>query len=162
MALNWGDKADVRDHWLRVLTNEAYLRADGIVHNGAFGGKAIRQPEDRAWSLELSGRLLSLVKDVEAEARAFCGDKMPFVGVMYQSVENLRTDGSAPLPGFPTDVVFTPRDGDDAHADLVGYGPGAEHKFALRDWLQDFIQAVSSTQCNVVEQLRPNTLGGPA
>ncbi|TPK63859.1 hypothetical protein FJ930_26120 [Mesorhizobium sp. B2-4-15] len=162
MALNWGDKADVRDYWLRVLTNEAYLRSDGTVHNGAFGGKAISQPDDRAWSLELSGRLLSLVKDVEAEARAFCGDKMPFIGVLYQSVENLRTDGTSPLPGFPTDIVYTPRAGDNAHADHVAYGPTAEHKFALRDWLQDFIQAVDSTQCNVVEQLRANAPSGAA
>lgn len=162
MAMNWGDRAEIGDYWLRVLTNEAYLRSDGTLHNGAFGGKAIGQPDDRAWSLELSGRLLSLVTDVEAEARAFCGDRMPFVGVMYQSVENLRTDGSAPLPGFPTDVVFTPRDGDGAHADLVAYGPDAEHKFALRDWLQDFIQAVASTQCNVVEQLRAIAPGGAA
>ncbi|WP_214476055.1 hypothetical protein [Mesorhizobium sp. dw_380] len=154
MALNAGDGADAADYWLRVLTNTDYWKADGTLHNAAFGGKAIGQPDARPWSIEFSGRLLSLVKDVEKEAIEFCGDKMPFAGVMYQSVENLRTDGSAAIPSFPTNVIYTPKDSDPAHGDLVAYGPSVEHKYALRDWLQDIIQAVLPDKCNVVEQLR--------
>ena len=158
MAVLPGESAEDADVWMRVLTNSDYIKSDGTVHNSAFSGKrAIAPPADQhPWSLEISGRLLSLVASVESESRAFCSSPMVFAGLIYQTVENLRSNanGSPKSLGCVTDVFYTPKNGDAAHADLVSYGPDVDHKHLLRDWLQDFIQCVPSSRCGVIEALR--------
>jgi hypothetical protein len=104
----------------------------------------------------LSGRLLSFAGNVEAEGKAFCQPPREFAGVMYQTVANLRTGGDAfhkPL-GCRADVVYTPKIHDSAHADLVIYGSNPENKFAVRDWLQEFIQYIKPDRCATIEALR--------
>ena len=155
MGVKAGEPAEVTDTWLRVLTDERYIKSDGTVHNSAFGGRAIAQPQGSGeWTLELSGRLLSLVTDLDSESRAFCAGRT-FAGILYQTVENLRQngDGFFRMTGCRTDVIFTPT-ADPAHADLVAYGPTEESKFLIRDWLQDFIQVVRAEQADLVEGLR--------
>src|SRR5437764_1230812 len=109
MAVESEQPAESTDVWMRVLTSPDYLKkSDGTVHNSAFGGKAIAPPtESRKWTLELSGRLLSLIKDVEAESAAFCAAPLVFVGVIFQTVENLRSDGESEhvSTGCKTDVI---------------------------------------------------------
>jgi hypothetical protein len=75
-----------------------------------------------------------MISDLRPYADAFCGDR--FAGYMFQKVENLRNDDNA------SDVIHTPRVGDNAHADLVAYHLDVENKYVLRDWLQDSIQCV--------------------
>lgn len=158
MAVEPDQPADVSDVWMRVLTSEDYWKkSDGSLHNNAFGGKAIAPPEDkRDWSLELSGRLLSFVVNVRAESEAFCSPPRVFVGLMYQTVENLRSNGESfhRNTGCQTDVIYTPKAYDIAHSDLVAYGPTQENRFLIRDWLQDFIQYVRPDNCDIIEGLR--------
>ena len=73
---------------------------------------------------------------------------------MYQNVENLRSDGS----GFPADVIYTPYAEDNAHSDVAVYNASnKEDIFAVRDWLQDFIQYVKPDQTAAVCALRQAT-----
>jgi hypothetical protein len=152
MPLQPGSPAEDADIWMRILTHPEYLKKDGTVHNSAFSGRrAIAPPaSDAPWSLEMSGRLLSLIQDIQGESEAFCVAPMMFVGLIYQSVENLRSNGS----GCTTDVVYTPKPTDNAHADLVAYADNIDNRNALRDWLQDFIQCVPVTKCAMLEALR--------
>lgn len=142
MALSDGDPADPVDIWHRPLTSSNYWRkADGTLHNRAFTGKAISPPRDgRPWSYEFSGRLLSLVQDAHAESREFCTSRgMEFAGVVFQMVCRLRTIARG---RFPTDVVYTPKSDDTAHADIVFSKTEADDLPELRDWLQSTLIAV--------------------
>jgi hypothetical protein len=153
-----GAPADLTDVWLRVLTSADYWKkSDGTLHNSAFSGSAIAPPTDqRPWTLEMSGRLLSFVRNLEEESITFCTPPRVFAGLMYQTVENLRSGGNSfhVNTGCPTDVIYTPIGGDGAHADLVAYGPTHANRYLIRDWLQEFIQCIRPHDCAVVEQLR--------
>lgn len=158
MPLKEGDLAGSSDVWLRVLTNPDYITKEGKVHNRAFGGKAIAPPTaKKPYSLEFSGRLLSLVKDVEKESADFCKNPpLKYMGVIYQLVEKIRNEGKSEKPGFRTDVVYTPiKDRDEAHADVVAYDLTTENKYLLRDWLQEVIMYVPAGRCDTLEKLRP-------
>src|SRR5262245_41998453 len=87
-----GAPADECDVWLRNITNKNHVRPDGRLHNSAFKGKAIaRQSGGRPWDHELSGRLLSITKQFEAEGQQYCRARsLLFVGVMYALVRTLR------------------------------------------------------------------------
>jgi hypothetical protein len=146
---------------MRVVTSEDYWKKDGTLHNNAFSGGAIAPPTtEKPWTLEMSGRLLSLVKDVARESNAFCTPPRVFAGLMYQTVENLRSAGNSfhVSTGCETDVIYTPIDEaghrDQAHADLVAHRLGRDQRFLIRDWLQDFIQCIRPDQCSVLEPLR--------
>ena len=104
----------------------------------------------------MSGRLLSQVQNLEQESKNFCTPPRVFAGLMYQTVENLRSDGNSfhKNTGCPTDVIYTPNAIDEAHADLVAYGPTHANRYLIRDWLQEFIQCVRAQNCAAVEQLR--------
>lgn len=148
MPLADGDPGEAQDTWLRVISDEKYLKEDGTLSNNAFSGKKVISPPapPRPWSLELSGALLSMIADLRCYADGFCGEK--FAGYMFQKVENLRNEDNA------TDVIYTPRVGDNAHADLVAYQLAAENKYVLRDWLQDSIQCVKPDKLEVIDALR--------
>jgi len=158
MPLYDGDPADPYDVWTRVLTAD-YWRADGTLHNGAFSGKHVitSASEGRPWSHELSGSLLSLVDNLRRESEEFCAKLgKQFHGIMYQTVENLRTDGTGypKQSPFPTDVRYTPLNGKTAHADLVTFKTGQEDRKEIRDWLQEMIQAVRSEKLPAVCSMR--------
>jgi hypothetical protein len=150
MPLTAGEPAEPWDTWLRVITNEKYIKSDGTLHNSAFTGKAISPPDPaKPWALELSGALLSLIGDLRTYGQEFCGDK--FAGFMFQKVENLRNEDR------DTDVIFTPRTeapADPAHSDLVAYRLEFENKAALKDWLQDFIQVARLDKLDGIDALR--------
>jgi hypothetical protein len=155
MPLKPGQPAKAADVWMRVLTNLQHVKKDGKIHNKAFGGKAIAPPtEQKPWSLELSGRLLSLTEDVEKESAAFCVPPLRYAGVMYQYVRTIRNDGTSENPPFLVDVIYTPQSGDQAHADVVTYGPTVEDRYVLRDWLQELVLYAAPGKCDVIEQLR--------
>ena len=144
MPLADGEPARAGDTWLRVITNKKYLKADGTLTNNAFGGKAISPPSiERPWSYEISGALRSLIDDLKAYAENFCGER--FEGFMYQRVEKLRSEEPH------TDVIFTPRRGDPAHADLVVYN--LDDKFAFRDWMQENILCVRANEVDKVDAI---------
>jgi hypothetical protein len=157
MALADGDAAEPGDVWLRAITDEKYLKADGTLHNSAFTGKRVLGPPStpgRSWSLELSGWLLSLIEGLERKCADFCGSR-PFAGIMYRSVEQLRWEAT----GFRTDVIYTPKLDDRAHADFVAFG--AADKFVIRDPLQDILQVVRPDELAAVEALRRQPPGHP-
>jgi hypothetical protein len=154
MALKPGQPAHQADVWMRVVTNAQHVTRAGKVHNKAFSGKAIAPPtEQKPYSLQFSGRLLSLTKDVERESTAFCTPPRQYIGVMYSYVEKIRNDGTSGHPPCAFDVIYTPND-DTAHADVVAYGPTVDNKYVLRDWLQEFILYVRAGRCDVIEKLR--------
>jgi hypothetical protein len=148
MTLADGDPAEAWDTWLRVIADERYFKNDGTLANNAFSGRRVISPPDppRSWSLEISGALLSMIPDLRVYADAFCRDK--FAGYMFQKVENLRNEDNA------TDVIYTPRLGDSAHADLVADHLEVQNKYVLRDWLQDSIQCVRPDQIDAIDVLR--------
>jgi len=147
MALKPCDPAEAGDVWLRVITNKKYWRDDGTIHNGAFAGKGgFAHVDDHPWTHDLSGRLLSLVKDLGKDCINFCGER--YAGVMFQNVETLRSENS----GWPTDVIYTPLERDPAHADFVAFNVGNDlDYFQVRDWLQDIIQYVKPEKVEAVE-----------
>ena len=67
MPLSDGDPADAADVWLRVITNANHVRKDGKLNHQAFKGAMTSPDTARGWQHELSGRLKSLIGDVEAE-----------------------------------------------------------------------------------------------
>jgi hypothetical protein len=157
MPLAPGDSADASDVWHRVLTADYWRKRDGRLHNSAFTGKALAPPKQpRGYTLEFSGRLLSLTQNVEQEARAFCNPARRYHGVIFQTVENLRSDGNGfhASTACRTDVIYTPN-ADIAHADIAFYGPTTENRYLIREWLQDFIQYAAPGNCGIIEVLRP-------
>src|SRR5262249_2542785 len=110
-----------------------------------------RQSDGRPWDHELSGRLLSLTNEFEAEGQRYCrGRSLPFVGVMYASVRTLR----ASVNEIKTDVYYTPiENGDDAHADFVTFGSTDETLFIIRDWLQETVSVALAPNCIVPSAL---------
>jgi hypothetical protein len=158
MTLKPGQPANPADVWMRVLTNPQHVTRDGKVHNKAFTGKAIAPPtEQKPYSLEFSGRLLSLITDVEKESAAFCTPPRQYSGVMYQYVEKIRNDGTSGHPPCPFNVIYTPNN-DAAHADVVAYGPTVESKYVLRDWLQEHVLYAAPGKCDVIDNLRSATV----
>jgi hypothetical protein len=87
-----------------------------------------------------------MIADLRSYADEFRGNK--FAGYMFQKVENLRSEENA------TDVIYTPRVGDNAHADLVAYHLDPEDKYILRDWLQEPIQCVKPNKAEIIDALR--------
>jgi len=161
-SLTDGDVAEENDTWLRVITSEHYWKKDGTLHNSAFSGGAIAcSSEARPWNMELSGRLLSMVQDIDTESKEFCQKlDRPFVGLMFQTVENLSK-------GFivRTGVYYTPNE-DYAHSDFAVFAHmNRSMMHQLRDWLQDFIQCVKPEKAAVtINALRPqdrSALRGP-
>lgn len=151
MPLADGDSAESGDVWTRVITSADYWRKDGRLHNNAFRGKAIAQSTDRPWQHELSGRLLSLVKHLGDESKEFCAKhSREFHGVMFQTAENIKSEAS----GFPTDAIYTPKSDDEAHGDVVSFKTTSDNLADVRDWLQDFIQAVGPSKIDAVCSMR--------
>lgn len=150
MPLADGDAAESWDAWLRVISNPKYLKNDGTLANNAFSGAVVfREPPVRAWSLELSGALLSLMPNLKAYGEAHCGEK--FAGFMYQQIDKLYH------PPHATDVIYTPTiepKKDDAHADLVSFMLTIKEKYVLRDWLQDTVICAKPDKLDEIDKLR--------
>jgi hypothetical protein len=146
-----GEPADDRDVWFRILTDEGYIKK-GKIHPSAFKGKNVIAPpkKPRAWDREMSGRLRSLTRDLTAEAEAYCkeisrqtGQTKTFSGVMFCHVR----EAWANFEAVQTGIHYTPKQTDNAHADLtfVGLSNAPEDKMdRLRLWL-----------CNAVDGLHP-------
>jgi hypothetical protein len=137
-----GEPADADDIWLRNVTDKKHVRPDGRPTSNAFTGSAIspRAP-GRPWDYELSGKLLSLTHNFEAEGRRYCEQRnKPFIGVLYAKVERIRHE----INGMKTDVHYTPNDNDEAHADLTTAGTNDDDvglvRERLRDWLQEVLR----------------------
>jgi hypothetical protein len=163
MPLADGDPADDADTWLRVLTEEGYIKK-GKIHHSAFTGRAISPPDpsvNRSWSHELSGRLRSLCADVEAEARAFCDDMTTrtqrtksFAGVMFCQVGAARQM----IDAIAARVHFTPLDADKAHADITFTNSTEEDLDRLVMWLTDLVIGLHPSQLSLL----PASIGPPA
>lgn len=114
----------------------------------------------RDWTLEISGRLLSLAEDVEQESADFCHPSRTFAGVIYQVVEKLRRFDK--IENCQTDVIYTPTDPPNehnAHADVVAYGLQQDQKKIMRDWLQENVELVTPGNFSEIEKLRPRNWG---
>jgi hypothetical protein len=148
MALSDGEPAEPADIWLRVITNERYIRADGRLNNQAFKG-AIAPPDiRRTWSHELSGRLKSLINDIAAESLQFCGVRQkPFVGVMHAVVSALRTQIDNRIT---TDACYTPKPDDGAHADFVTFDSVDDDLPRIRDWLQEIVKVARANAVSAI------------
>jgi hypothetical protein len=154
MALSDGDLADARDTWSRIITDPRYWKPDGTMHNRAFTGKAIAPPlQNRSWSHELSGRLLSLIASLKQESEDICQQKCrPFEGIMYRDVAGLcaMIDGD-----IKADVRYTPiADEDAAHSDFVTYHTVDAHLQSIRDFLQETVRALRPANISQLDLLR--------
>lgn len=140
---------------MRVLTDRRYWTKNNELHYKIFQRALSRPDPPQKYTLELSGKALSKTKNIEGEARAFCAKK-DFAGHIYQTVENLRSDGIEALKalGCQTDVMYTPYPGNEAHSDLVFFGADPEWEQRIVDWLQEFIQYCAPNKCAMLEALR--------
>ncbi|MFZ5693534.1 MAG: hypothetical protein ACOY5F_20050 [Pseudomonadota bacterium] len=159
MKLSEGDAADADDVWYRIITDKKYLRADGRLRSSAFTGKAIAPPRGkRDWNHELSGRLLSLAGDVSSHAKAFCvANSKLFVGVMHSQVDKLRFE----IGAVTSDVRYTPRPDDEAHADFVTYNSTEDDLPDIRDRLQEIVRVLNPTELNKLEAKRQTSDASP-
>jgi hypothetical protein len=155
-----GDRASNDDTWLRPVTNTNHLR-DGAkrVHHGEFK-KWLGPPDDnnRPWKLELSGRLLSLVTSISADAyhkvaiqqANLLGQHKPipsglsYCGLLHSEVRNLRS-----LPDLDCDVIFEPTEEpilDPAHANIVIYDKGPEQIMTVMASLVTALQLLPAAE----------------
>jgi hypothetical protein len=154
MSYKDGDEAFPWDVWHRIVTSDDHWRKrDGTLHNRAFGGKAIAKPEvARPWSHELSGRLLSVVSNIEESSNEFCKKlNRPFVGVMFESAEKLKDkiDGT-----FPCCTFYTPYPEDKTHSDFATFSTKTEEDLqSVRDWLQRTVRFVRPDKLDEVRAL---------
>lgn len=148
-----GDRADDADCWLRNVINAKHARR-GVLHHSALKGqlKAPSPSRNRPWSHELSGRLLSRTNDPRVEGESYCAERIKekvergeivsstikFVGVAAALVSTLRQVNGI----TPVDIIYTPREGDEAHADLVALSASDGQISALVDWLQEQLRVL--------------------
>jgi hypothetical protein len=154
-----GERVDAGDLWLRILTEEKYIRK-GKVHHSAFTGRGVftrKEPSaERPWSLEISGRLRSGCQNVEAEAKAFCDElsgrlnqKKQFAGIMFCDV---NVAGSV-TNKIDSHIYFTPRDGDRAHADFTFANATDDDLDFLRTWLHGKVSGLHPAQMHLFSTL---------
>jgi hypothetical protein len=169
MPIADGEPADDGDIWFRVLTEESYIRK-GKIHPQAFkGSKTIAAPDpakQRQWSHELSGRLRSLVSDVVDEANAYCEEitrttkqTKTFNGVMYCSIPEATKEFEKTIT---TQVCYTPRQRDKAHADFTftGSADATEDVFdRVRLWLCDVVNGLHPAQIKLLPRATTTPTG---
>jgi hypothetical protein len=167
MSLSDGDPASDGDIWFRVVTSQDHIRR-GRVHHSAFTGNAITAPErtkNRPWARELSGRLRSLVGNVEQEAIAYCremtaqgGGEKSFHGVIYARVEKLKLTYEYDH-SIKTAACYTPLGRDPAHADFTfsAAWPNDE-KDRMLHWLSDRFEGLHPAQIHLLPQPAPRRL----
>lgn len=125
--MNAGDAAASDDIWLRPVTNENHLKRKAI-HHGALK-KWIAPPDDplKPWKLEVSGRLLSKIGSISADAvhqvelqkanliaaKKNVPSDLEYCGILHPTAESIRS-----IPDFDGDVIYDPTD-DPAHANIV-------------------------------------------
>jgi len=168
--------ADDCDVWLRALTDRKHVyektedgRSTLSLHNRALKGKAIGPPtEKRPWSIEVSGKLLSLIANVVSEGESFIEQikatkpDAVFQGYAYSTVGKIR-EVRLNFPHPSVDVMATPKANNPTHADAVmnldseASGDDLEKaKSMLRDWLQEVLEVVRPNEaCERLEALRP-------
>jgi hypothetical protein len=145
-----GEAATDDECWFRVITNANWVNADGTISEQALKGNAFRVPNnDRPWSRELSGRLLSLVADLARDGAEFVektrklqrkpSKHLVFAGVLCGTRKNLR---GLVHHQMRTDVIHTPISppdewADHAHSDFVVFD--CIHEVFL-DEVRTFIQ----------------------
>lgn len=168
MTLNPGEPAEDSDQWVRVITFPAFINPDGTIHHQALKIDQPRPQDQRPWSHEMSGRLLSLTTDLDAEAIAFVrlvreialrSGKRPappfgYYGHMATTPLSIRRVDPAGV-----DVIYTPVGRaedvpDDAHSDVAFYRKTAEEIPAIRSRIQDELKIFSPDQTDELEMLR--------
>ncbi|MGH6642963.1 hypothetical protein [Hypericibacter sp.] len=128
MKLQTGEPAEGSDVWIRAVTNTTHVRKTAI-HHGQFK-KWLGPPNEAggSWKVELSGRLLSLVESISADANRRIGiqkDKLiadgkpvpsalQYCGVLYCIVDSVRQSTFASC-----DVLYDPQPDDTAHSNVV-------------------------------------------
>jgi hypothetical protein len=142
-----GDAADDADVWCRSVTNTSHVKK-GKVHHAEFK-KWLSPPEDRwsTWKLELSGRLLSLVGSIAADANRrlelqkqrleASGKPFPacfqYVGTLHAVVSKVRVCST-----IDCDVLWRPNE-DEAHANIVVYDKDENEILTVSDFLLDLL-----------------------
>ena len=151
--------------WYTVLTNSRHITKDGTVHAQALMGRRIAPSTGgRAWSHEMSGRLVSLAGDlaaVEADAQARVQDaqasyaasngkpasNINFVGIACAKADDLRTVFNGQ---FSTDVMYTPT-ADTAHSDIVIFNATTDVQIeSMRDWLLPKLIGITPDKLNLL------------
>jgi len=123
--------ADVGDAWYRRVLKKSELAETRNDLAQKLKGQFVRPPEGniRPWSLELSGRLLSISGDVVEDAtrksselnRVLTKPRYEFRGLFFASVCEVRQCGAGAF-----DVYLDQTVDDRAHANLVVYDAGVD------------------------------------
>jgi hypothetical protein len=165
--MNHGDPLPDQECWFRPLTNEDHRTKDNTVHHQALKKRAFLPAVQKAWSHELSGRVVSragmavdITNDAEARVtRARQGfvdrgqsvpSKLKFVGLACATAIELRSNhvGIAPIG-----IIYTPLPADSAHSDFVTYNTVTDADCdPARDWLIKKLRVVQPP--NVSDLLR--------
>lgn len=140
--------------WFRVLTNKKHVTRDGTVHHQALKGNAFAFAGNKAWTHELSGRLVCLANDIVIEAEFMVskvrqgfrdrGESVPsdirFMGVACATAHELRhTEGCV----LQRDVMYTPLPEDSAHSDFVTFATATSSDLEpVCDWLIKLLRVV--------------------
>jgi hypothetical protein len=157
-----GDAADAADCWFRNITDLRWINDDGTISEQALKGRAIAPaPPQMPWAYEMSGRLLSLVVDVEADGRSFVevirtkqkkpSKTLQFAGVAHASVGQLGWETSSKLQTctYHTPVDFPVEFADPAHSDFTVTGPVEESDLdEIRTKLQAVLKVLGAGNCN--------------
>lgn len=141
--------------WYRVLTNKDHVTRDNTIHFQALKTTAFSVTKQKAWTHELSGRLVRLAGDIVTEAedrltrirKAYVDrgqsvpSKIAFVGVGFATAQELRApDGCS----VQREVVYTPLLEDSAHSDFVTFDTHTDSEVdPVRYWLIKVLRVVS-------------------
>jgi hypothetical protein len=87
----------------------------------------------------------SVRKGKEARGEAI-PSSLQYSGLAWAEFSKIRSSGY--------DVIYTPRSGDDAHADLVSVKQSNEAIAELRDWLQDNLRIITASRNDEIDDLR--------
>lgn len=123
------------DIWLRAVTNANHVRKNGVYRGQLKHWLAPPDDIQKPWKLELSGRLLSIIRSISQDAErrvslqrdklAQQGKSVPsdikYCGIVHAKVGDIR--GSS-LCRF--DVVPDQQPDDDAHANIIVIDKGAD------------------------------------
>jgi hypothetical protein len=157
-----GDPAENADIWCRSVTNTSHVKK-GKVHHAEFK-KWLSPPDDSrsTWRLELSGRLLSLVDSISADAnqrlelqkeRLHANGKpfpscLQYVGTLHAVISTVRSCRT-----LDCDVLWHPNE-DHAHANIVVYDKDESEILTVSDLLLDLLTWTPVTEVQQVAALR--------
>jgi hypothetical protein len=148
------------DYWIRHILEKGLVKSTGI-NAAKLAGlfDPVAQGESKPWVQEISGRALSLAKDIRDFAQRRAAPHAPSL--------KFRQLLDAPVVGVRKiqycDVWLTPNDEDPAHADLTYNGPLVTDNTMGSDTIpQDILLLIATDLLNILAISNPDLPDGLA